>query len=208
MSEQANPVGRPPSITPGTINKLTAAFQRGFSISTACKIAGISRETYYKKLKESSEFADRMDGAQEYAKILAGDIVLDVLQDMQRGKKDPVTGEFVPHKYSTNERTTTARWILEKTEREVFGSQSMLAAKLEDDGKGGKIATIIYATDGIVKQTISDPAGPGVTEIDPGQLLEVSEAEDVAGGETEGSPAQVHSEELQGEHPALLCLPE
>jgi hypothetical protein len=63
-------------MTPGTIDKLTAAFQRGFSISTACKIAGIARNTYYKWLDESPEFSDRMDGAQEYAKILAGDTVL------------------------------------------------------------------------------------------------------------------------------------
>jgi hypothetical protein len=105
-------------MTPGTVQKLQAAFQRGFSVVTACKIARISRETYYKTLKESQEFTDIMEGAQEYAKILAGDTIVDVLQDVHRGKKDRETGEFIPKKYSEQTVVNTSKWFLEKLERE------------------------------------------------------------------------------------------
>src|SRR5918998_6209967 len=111
--QQPREVGRPTVMTPGTVNKLQAAFQRGFSVTTACKIARISRETYYKTLKESTEFSDRMDGAQEYAKILAGDTILDVLQDIHRGKVDDKTGQYVKQKYSESTRATLAWKYLE-----------------------------------------------------------------------------------------------
>src|SRR5918998_3918140 len=118
--QQPREVGRPTVMTPGTVQKLQAAFQRGFSVSTACKIARISRETYYKTLKESQEFSDRMEGAQEYAKILAGDTIIDVLQDIHRGKRDEKTGQVIPKKYNEQTVVNTAKWFVEKTEREVF----------------------------------------------------------------------------------------
>ncbi len=215
MSEQSAPptreVGRPTVVTPGVVQKLQAAFQRGFSVSTACKIARISRETYYKTLKESKEFADTMEGAQEYAKILAGDVILDVLQDVHRGKKDPKTGEVVPKKYSETTVVNTSRWFLEKLEKESFGSQSITATKVESDGKGGVTTTIIHATDNQFTQLVSsDSARSAIEEVDPRQLLEVLEdsstGESVAGGEDQGRPTPVHTEELQSEHPEEQSL--
>ncbi len=209
MSEQSAPptreVGRPTVVTPGVVQKLQAAFQRGFSVSTACKIARISRETYYKTLKESKEFADTMEGAQEYAKILAGDVILDVLQDVHRGKKDPKTGEVVPKKYSETTVVNTSRWFLEKLEKESFGSQSILAAKTESDGKGGTATTIIYATDNQLDQLLDQIAAtPGVTETRPRQLLEIpkegAQEADLVGGNDQGRTAPVHTSDVQPEH--------
>jgi hypothetical protein len=60
-----------------------------------------------------------------------------VLQDVHRGKKDPTTGEIIPKKYSEQTVVNTSKWFLEKLERESFGSQSIMAAKTETDGKGG-----------------------------------------------------------------------
>lgn len=167
-------------MTPGTVSKLQAAFQRGFSVTTACKIARISRDTYYKWLKESEEFSDRMEGAQEYAKILAGDVILDVLQDIHRGKKDPQTGQYIEKKYNEATVANTARWFVEKTEREVFGSQSLMAAKVESDGKGGQTVTIVHASDGTFTN-FSDQfnqirTNPGSEEALEGQLLESLES--------------------------------
>jgi hypothetical protein len=204
--QQSRPPGRPTSMTLGTVQKLQAAFQRGFSVSTACKIARISRETYYKWLKDSEDFSDRMEGAQEYAKILAGDVILDVLQDIHRGKKDPQTGEVVPKKYSETTVANTAKWFVEKTEKEIFGSQSLMAAKTESDGKGGTTTTIVYANDDILRQFTRQE------EINAGQLLEALEdsipGEEVTGGGSEGSAPPIHTEELQGEHPTQEGVPE
>lgn len=217
MSEQAiqqsRPEGRPTLMTPGTVDKLAAAFQRGFSVTTACKIARIDRTTYYKWMKESPQFVDRMEGAQEYAKILAGDVIIDVLQDIHRGKKDEQTGQVIPKKYSEQTVVNTSKWFIEKTEREVFGSQSMLATKTESDGKGGVTTTTIYATDGQFTQLI-DKIGvaPGIEDIDPRQLLEVpedsSEETGVAGGEDQGRPTPVYREELPHEHSEDQSLPQ
>jgi hypothetical protein len=212
-SQQSRPVGRPSVVTPGVVQKLQAAFQRGFSVSTACKIARISRETYYKTLKESQEFADTMEGAQEYAKILAGDVILDVLQDIHRGKKDSRTGEYVEKKYSEVTVANTAKWFVEKTEREVFGSQNMLAAKLESDGKGGQTATIVYADSNQLDRLLDGLATTvGADQISPRQLLEVShqsvQEADVVGGGTEGRPPHIHTEELQDQHTENQSMPQ
>ncbi len=192
-------------MTPGTVDKLAAAFQRGFSVTTACKIARIHRDTYYKWIKDSPEFSDRMEGAQEYAKILAGDVILDVLQDVHRGKKDPQTGEVIPKKYNEATVVNTSRWFLEKLEKESFGNQSILAAKTESDGKGGTATTIIYATDNQLDQLLDQFATTtGVNQVNPRQLLEIPavspQEADLAGGADQGSTAPVHTEELPHEH--------
>jgi hypothetical protein len=204
--QQSRPEGRPTLMTPGTVDKLAAAFQRGFSVTTACKIARIDRTTYYKWMKESPEIIDRMEGAQEYAKILAGDTIIDVLQDVHRGKKDPITGVMVPKKYSEQTVVNTSKWFVEKTEREIFGSQSMIAAKTEINDKGGTTTTIVYATDDILRQFHDQE------EILTGQLLEALEdtlpGEEVTGGGSEGSTPPVHPEEFQGEHTPEESVPE
>ncbi len=73
--------GRPSNYNDETVRQLIAALQLGLSISTACDLAGISRDTYYTWLKEKEGFSDKMIKAQHHSKVIAANIVSDVLQD-------------------------------------------------------------------------------------------------------------------------------
>ena len=133
MSEQALPVeqpkkqtGQPSVYGPIVVGKLIGAFQLGLSVGTACDIAGINPDTFYQWMNKHDDFAEKITTARTYAKVLAAQQIQDVLQDVTRGKKDPKTGQVTEKpKYSETTRVTTARWWLEKTEKEVFGSQSV-----------------------------------------------------------------------------------
>ncbi len=194
MSEQTIPVeqsknlgGRPSNYNDETVRQLTGALQLGLSVSTACDLAGISRETYYTWLKEKEGFSDKMTKAQHLSKVISANIVSDVLQDHLRVELSAKAGKDVKHKYSHELRVNTAKWMLEKQEREKFGSQSVTATKVESDGKGGVTTTIVHATDGQFTQLVSnDSARSTIAEVDPGQLLEILEdsstGESVAGG--------------------------
>jgi hypothetical protein len=220
MSEQAiiaespkHPGGRPSIYGPIVTGKLIGAFQLGLSVSTACDIAGIDPDTMYDWMKKYPEFSEKITAARTYGKVLAAQTVQDVLQDVTRGKVDPKTGKMEKQKYSETTRVTTARWWLEKTEKEVFGSQSTIAAKVESDGKGGVTTTIVHTTDGTFTdffQQVRDNTGG--EEINPGQLLEIlegsPEGEGTAGGGSEEPAPPVHPEELQGEHTTEESLPQ
>src|SRR3954471_4591935 len=142
MSEQAIPqppqMGRPTKYTPQTIGKMLGALQAGLSIESACDHAGINPDTHYQWVKDYEEYSEKVTAAKLYGKLLASKQVTDILQDITRDKP----------KYSETTRATTSRWYLEKHEKQIYGSQSMLAAKVESDGKGGVTATIVHATDG------------------------------------------------------------
>jgi len=57
-------VGRPPVVTTRTVIKLSDAISHNYSISDACKFAGIrSRSTYYYYLNNEPLFAQKMDQA-------------------------------------------------------------------------------------------------------------------------------------------------
>lgn len=59
------PAGRPTSMTDEVVSKLLDYLSTGTTIGQACHYAGISRETYYKHIKEDDELSDKMTGAQE-----------------------------------------------------------------------------------------------------------------------------------------------
>jgi len=97
-------MGRPTKLTEDTVKKLESVFNLDVTVTTACAYAGISRETYYSWLKENPEFSDRMAKAQEYARIAAGNVVMNaIVRD-----KD----------------VATARWWLEKRYPEEFGGRA------------------------------------------------------------------------------------
>ena len=50
---------RPTKIDELTVKKLEDSFKCWFNVSEACSNAGISRETYYKKLNSDPKFLDR-----------------------------------------------------------------------------------------------------------------------------------------------------
>lgn len=69
--------GRPTKKDAETVNKLIAGFNNGFNDSEACSYSGISRETFYKWLKNDKKFSDVITHAQEYPNKKAKEVVLD-----------------------------------------------------------------------------------------------------------------------------------
>ena len=74
-----NPGGRPPAITEEVEQKLESVLRLDVSDKVACEYAGISRDTYYRTLKDNQEFSDRMTTAKNYARIAAGQVVVQAI---------------------------------------------------------------------------------------------------------------------------------
>lgn len=89
-----NEVGRPTLLVPETVTKLESILKIGGTIEEACSYALISRETYYRWLKENEDFMTKMESAQHYSDIVAKNIVVDSM-----------------HK---DKNLDTAKWWLEK----------------------------------------------------------------------------------------------
>lgn len=66
-----NKVGRPPAITPEQVRKLEEAFQNDFTFDEAWDHADVRRSTYYDKLRDDTEFSDRMRRAQQFPLTLS-----------------------------------------------------------------------------------------------------------------------------------------
>ena len=64
-------VGRPTSFTPETVKKLEEAFAIDASAEEACFYADISRETYYKWIKNNKAFSDRIESMRQRPVLLA-----------------------------------------------------------------------------------------------------------------------------------------
>lgn len=69
-------VGRPSAITPEVVAKLIEAFKLDVTVEEACLYAGISKDTYYRKVKEDEGFSDEMEQARQYATLLARQSVI------------------------------------------------------------------------------------------------------------------------------------
>lgn len=104
-----NKVGRPSVITEEVVVKLIAAFQNGLSDTTACKYAKISRDSYYERRKKDNEFADKMDDAKNFLKLLAGNRLVQILKSGSDSDAIPLI-----------------KFILEKLETDQFGKKDGL----------------------------------------------------------------------------------
>lgn len=102
MSGKKVVTGRPLSITPAVVGKLVDIFRLGVTDTLACSHAGISRDTFYDHLERDPSFADEMASAKNYARIAAGQVVV---QDIKKGNVD------------------SAKWWLEKKHSDEFGSK-------------------------------------------------------------------------------------
>ncbi len=71
--------GRPTKETPQVVTKLVAAFNMGYNDTEACFYAGISRNTYYKLLKEVPDFRDKIEQAKCGLNMKAKAVVVDAL---------------------------------------------------------------------------------------------------------------------------------
>lgn len=72
-------VGRPTDMTPSTVTKLMAAFNNGFNVQEACFYSGISKQTYYRWLKEDPDFSDLMERAKSAPNSKAKEIVIQAI---------------------------------------------------------------------------------------------------------------------------------
>lgn len=62
-----NAVGRPSKFNMKTVDKITFYIERNYNISDSCKVAQISRSTFYKYLKTEPLFANSIATAQDNA---------------------------------------------------------------------------------------------------------------------------------------------
>lgn len=72
-------IGRPPAIKEDTVRKLEASLGSGFSVTTACYFAGVSRSTYYEYLAMDKDFSDRMRLAEEWCTFRARQVILQAI---------------------------------------------------------------------------------------------------------------------------------
>lgn len=76
---QKTKIGRPPAIKEDTVRKLEASLASGYSVSTACHFAGVSRSTYYEYLATNKDFSDKMRMAEEWCTFRARQIILQAI---------------------------------------------------------------------------------------------------------------------------------
>lgn len=98
--------------TPEIVELLEDAFRDGASITEACDLADIDRQTYYNWLDAQEGFSTKMQEAQEWVTEVARAVVAQRITK----KKDP----------------ETAKWWLERKKKDEFSTRT------EQTGKGGK----------------------------------------------------------------------
>ncbi len=69
-------IGRPSVITEVVVGILEDSFRVDATVTEACSLAGISRDSYYDKVKKDPEFSDRMERAQTWPLIAAKKLVM------------------------------------------------------------------------------------------------------------------------------------
>ena len=106
-------IGRPTVIDDECVRKLESVFQLGVNDQTACLYAGISRDTFYDHIKHDQEFSDKMALAKEYARIAAGQVVVQAIN---------------------NKDVNTAKWWLEKKYPQEFGGSPQVVQQINAGG--------------------------------------------------------------------------
>ena len=99
--------GRPTVMTPLTVEKLIECFKLGMTDESACSIAKIHRDTYYKHLKDNPEFSDAIAFAKQYPRLTAGSVVMQAIESNDK---------------------ESAKWWLEKKHSDEFGGKANVQA--------------------------------------------------------------------------------
>jgi hypothetical protein len=106
----ARNVGRPKAVTPEVVHELIDNISRGFDVTSACILSGISTSTYYNELARNQRFMDKMTIAQRSPIILANGIVIGAINQ----------GDL-----------KTAKWLLEREDRrELHAQRAAVYSKL------------------------------------------------------------------------------
>ena len=117
--------GRPSVITEQVVAKLEELFKIGCTVETACNYAEIDKSTYARHLQSDPAFATRIRKSQEFARIAAGQLVVN---------------DFVK-----NKNVDSAKWWLEKKHRAEFGSQESVYQQFN---VGGEMSLSFLETNG------------------------------------------------------------
>lgn len=106
-------VGRPTVMTPEAVGKLEDAFSKGCTITEACLLADISRDSYYDYIKLNPDFSNKVEMLREKpamharmniaASILGGDL-------------------------------TDSKWYLERKKKSEFSSSTNVNLGGQEDG--------------------------------------------------------------------------
>ena len=67
-------------MTPAVVAKIIEAFKLDVTVEEACTYANISKDTYYRRIKEDEEFSDEMERARMYASMVARQTVIREIQ--------------------------------------------------------------------------------------------------------------------------------
>jgi len=78
---QKKKMGAPTKMTETTVRKLEVALWHGFSVSTACLISGISRDTYYSHIAKNPDLSDRFELASQMASYKARNVILQAINN-------------------------------------------------------------------------------------------------------------------------------
>ena len=70
-----NKLGRPRKITEGDTYYLIELLKKGYTVTIACRKAGISRSTYYDEISRNEDFSDKMTAAQEILTVRANKVI-------------------------------------------------------------------------------------------------------------------------------------
>jgi hypothetical protein len=129
MKPKKLPTGRPPklSLEPEIMDKLESVLRLGVSDKMACEYANVSRDTYYKWLKIDKSFSDRMMTAKNYARIAAGQVVVQaIVKD-----KDVASARWWLEKKHSDEFKSKPDFVTEnKTQINFFSNYEQLAEQL------------------------------------------------------------------------------
>jgi hypothetical protein len=95
--------GRPTIRSEAIVTKLESVLKIGSSDTAACSYAGISRETFYRWIKEDEDFCDRIENARNYAILAARHVVVtSIIED---------------------KNLDTSKWYIEKHDAKQQGNQ-------------------------------------------------------------------------------------
>lgn len=100
--------GRPTRYTEEIVKSLVKSFEDGSTITEACHVAGISRQSFYDWMRDHKEFLDRISIAQEYPDYVARSVLT---KSIKEGNVD------------------TAKWWAERRMKDEFSLRKELTGK-------------------------------------------------------------------------------
>ena len=105
-------MGRPTEMTEDRVRKLEIGFARGYNDTECCKYADISRDTYYRWIRENEDFSDRMELAKCDLNIKAKNNIAD---EIEKGNIE------------------ISKWHLERRARDEYSVKQNVTADLSGD---------------------------------------------------------------------------